>query len=75
MTTLACARQGTACSDARRPMAAFAKSSRANRQLTEKCRDTARMTLWDNERGRLLTMAQVWDAIWAQLEARCGSFN
>jgi hypothetical protein len=33
------------------------------RQLAEKCRETARTTSWDNERGRLLEMAEVWDVI------------
>ena len=38
------------------------------RQLAEKCRETARMNLMDNERGRLLEMAQVWDPIADRVE-------
>jgi len=38
------------------------------RQLAEKCRETARMLSWDNERSRLLEMAQVWDLIADRVE-------
>jgi len=33
------------------------------RRLAEKCREEARTTSWDNERGRLLEMAAVWNVI------------
>jgi len=33
------------------------------RKLAEKCRETARMIPGENERSRLLEMAQVWDLI------------
>lgn len=39
------------------------KTVHGYRQLAEKCRQTARITSGDNERGRLLEMAQVWDDI------------
>jgi hypothetical protein len=39
------------------------KTVNGYRQLAEKCRETARTTSWDNERGRLLEMAEVWDVI------------
>jgi hypothetical protein len=44
------------------------KTAEEYRQLAEKCRETARMISWDNERGRLLKMAQVWDLIADRVE-------
>ena len=38
------------------------------RQLAEKCRESARVLSRDNERGRLLEMAQVWDLIADRVE-------
>jgi len=45
------------------PMGQPNKTVDEYRKLAEKCRETARMILGENERSRLLEMAQVWDLI------------
>jgi hypothetical protein len=44
------------------------KTPHGYRQLAQKCRENARMTSRDNERSRLLEMAQVWELIADRLE-------
>jgi hypothetical protein len=44
------------------------KTVEGYRHLAEKCRQIARMTSADNERDRLLEMAQVWELIALRVE-------